>query len=129
MLEGQNSYGERDADLVMSFWEWKLSSRFTADQVIFALDKYTDDNYDFPTPAGLIEILQPQEPRITESQYISAQKAQERNNWPMLSEEQTIIDKYREQMREDHRDHSIKCERIQLLAESNVKRLVEKEKI
>lgn len=56
-----------------------------------------------------------EKPRITEAQFIAAQKWQERNGWPMFSDAQDTIDEYHAQNAEDHSRHKnavIENERI-----------------
>jgi len=59
----------------------KLEHRYSVDRVIFALNEYTDRKNDIPSPADIINHIDPEPPRITEAQYIAAQKFQERNGY------------------------------------------------
>ena len=99
MIEMQKQYGKKmDAKIVMRGWEIKLANRYSIQDILYALDEYTDRHDDFPTPANIIEILEPPEPRITEAQFIAAQKWQERNNnWGQYTDAaETIADYHRQ---------------------------------
>lgn len=119
----QKAYGrDFDAKLVMQGWEAILSKKYSADQICYALEKYAlEGGDDFPSPKNLNDILNPPEPRITEAEYVAAQKYQERNNWPMMSDAQDTIDKYRKQNNEKQKQHKIECKKIQNLITQSAK--------
>lgn len=118
----QNAYGQkREPKLVMKGWEIKLSGRFTVEQILFALDKYTDKHDDFPTPNKIIEILDPEPPRITEAEFVAAQKWQERNGFPMFSDAKDVIDKYNAQEHKKRQDYSIQCDEVKKIVQNSVK--------
>lgn len=124
LIEMQKQYGRQlDAKLVMQGWEIKFAGRFTISQLLYAIDKYTDKNDDFPSPANLIAILEPEEPQVTTAEYIAAQDWQKRNNYPMFSDAKSTIERY-EQQQKDKRE-AVKCTRedVLQLAASSVKRL------
>lgn len=118
-----------DAKLVMQGWEFKLAGRFTIDQILFALDQYTDKNSDFPAPADLICILEPEKPKITESQFIEAQNWQKRNkDWSSYSQAALTISDYRKQCEEKKVNYETSCERIKQIASGCVKRITTENK-
>ncbi len=121
----QKAYGRQlNAKLIMQGWEIKFSERFTVEQLLYALDKYTDKHDDFPSPANLIEILQPEEPTVTEAQFIAAQKWQERNHdWSQYTEASETIAAYRKQNDEKRAEYSIVCEKVRQIANASVKRI------
>ena len=125
LIEMQKQYGrEIDAKLVMRGWEVKLAGRFSIDQILFALDRYTDKRDDFPTPANLINILQPEEPEITEAQFIEAQKWQERNrDYSKYSAASETIHLYKRQKEEKSREAHVTCQKVHQLAASCVKKI------
>jgi len=125
LIEMQKAYGRQmNAKLVMQGWEIKFAGRFTIEQILYALDKYTDKCDDFPSPANLIEILEPEEPKVTESQFISAQKWQERNNdWSQYTEAAETISRYRRENEEKREVFQITCEKVRQLATSSVRRI------
>lgn len=123
-MEMQKQYGRKmDPKLVMQGWEIKFAGRFTVDQLLFALDVYTDKHDDFPSPNNLIAILEPEEPRVTEAQFIEAQKWQERNGFPMFSDAKDTIERYKAQDREKRENHTVQCEKIRAIAQNSYRRL------
>lgn len=125
LIEMQKQYGRKmDPKLVMQGWEIKFAGRFTVDQLLFALDAYTDKNDDFPSPNNLIEILEPEPPRISEAQFVQAQKWQERNqNWSEYTDAYDTIQRYKAQEREKRESYEIRCEKIKAIAQGSVKRI------
>ena len=129
LIEMQNHYGKKmDKKIVMRGWELKLAGRFTVDQIIHALDVYTDHNDDFPTPADIIKILNPEKPRITEAQFVQACKEQERNNFPKFSPAYMVIQEYHRQEYKKQDDHAIKCDKLLEIAKASVKPVVKEPK-
>lgn len=121
LIEMQKAYGRQlDLELIMKGWQAVLSD-YSADHVCYALKVYMKKSSDFPAPADLIKILEPEEPKITESQYVQACKQQERNGWLRFSYEQGIIDDYRKQNAAKHESYEIESETIKKLI--NVKRI------
>lgn len=124
LIEMQNQYGQqRDPKVLLKGWELKLAKRFTVEQILYAVDKYTDSNDDFPTVSDVINILEPQEPQVTEAQFVEAQKCQERNNWPMMSDAQDTIDRYRRQQEEKREKFEIESEEIKQIVNNSVKKI------
>lgn len=81
----------------MKLWRLKLESRYSIAQVLWALDKYTDRKSDVPVPADIIQILNPESPKITQAEYVNALKVQEKNNHDRFSVEAQIIEDYNKQ--------------------------------
>lgn len=125
LIEIQKPYGrEMNAKLVMQRWEIKFAGRFTIEQLLFALDRYTDKHDDFPSPSNIIEILEPEEPRVTTAEFIAAQKWQERNqNWSEFTDAHDTIKRYQRQKNEEKENYKITNEKILSLAASSVKRI------
>lgn len=109
--------------LVMQGWQIKFAGRFTVDQILYALDVYTDKNDDFPSPHNLIAILEPEPPRVTEAQFIEAQKWQERNGYPMFSDAKDTIDAYHKQRQDEQEKYKIQNEHLLKLAGNSVKKI------
>ena len=81
IIQMQKQYGrDMDERVIMRGWEIKLAGRYPVHDIIRAVDIYTDSRDDFPSPANIIQILDPEPTKVTESQFIAAQKWQERNN-------------------------------------------------
>lgn len=124
LIATQRQYGQSmDAKLVMQGWELKLSGRFTVDQILYALDKYTDRRDDFPTPANLIQILEPEEPKVSEAQFVEAQRWQERNGYPMFSDAKDTIERYKRQNEEKREVYYIECKKISHLVSNSYNRV------
>lgn len=68
---GQKGYGEKpeDADIRDRYFQRKLG-RFTFDQVLEAMDRYTDVKSDIPSPADIIQILDPEPEPLSNSMYV-----------------------------------------------------------
>lgn len=92
-------------------------------QVLFALEKYTDEKNDIPAPADIIKLLTKEPPRITEAEFIEAQKWQERNGFPMFSDALDVIRGYKEQQRSKRQEHRIECKEIQALVSQSIKKI------
>lgn len=125
LIEMQKAYGRQmNAKLIMQGWQIKFAGRFSIEQLLYALDKYTDRHDDFPSPSNLIDILEPEEPRVTEAQFIAAQKWQDRNNdWSQYTDAAETISRYRRQNDEKREVFQITCEKVKQLAASSVKRI------
>lgn len=119
-VEMQKAYGRViNAKVVMRAWQRKFIQRFTVDQIIYAIDKYSDTRDDFPSPANIINILEPQEPLITEAQYVEAQKWQQRNGYPIFSDAKDIIEKYKKQNEDNHESYKAATSEIKKLNGAN----------
>lgn len=117
LINGQKGYGrQHSVKDTYAYYRAKLERRFTVSQVLYALDVYTDKQNDIPAPADVIQILDPPKPRITEAQFIEAQKWQERNGYPMFSDAKTLIEKYRKQEAEKQDEHKSQRDMIQAIA-------------
>lgn len=114
----QKAYGrEMDAKLVMRGWELKFAGRYSVEQILYALDLYSDKHDDFPSPANIVSILEPEEPRVTEAQFIEAQAWQKRNkNWDQYTQAAETIRDYRRQNEERKEDFRISCNKVNTLA-------------
>lgn len=99
LIEMQKNYGKQiDAKLLMQGWELVLSDKYNGDQICYAVREYAlRVGDDMPSPKNINDILDPPEKKISFAEYREAVKEQERNNWPMMSDAQGIIDLYRQQ--------------------------------
>jgi hypothetical protein len=125
LIETQKAYGRNlNPELIMSAWEAVLSPYYNAEQICYALIKYAKEvGDDFPSPKNIDQILNPKPPRITEAQYIEAQKWQERNGYPMFSEAKDTIDAYLKQQQEEQEKFKTENEHLLKLAGSSVKKI------
>jgi len=124
LIEMQKQYGQKmDPKLVMQGWEIKFAHRYTVDQLLFALDKYSDLNSDFPAPSDIVKVLNPEKPKITEAQFVAAQKWQERNGFSEYTDAADTIKKYKEQTEEKQEIFAIECKEIQEIVSGCVKKI------
>ena len=119
-IKGQKQYGEtylvKDIE---AFWSLKLENRFTMPQVLWALDKYTDRKSDVPVPADIIQILNPESPKITQAEYVNALKVQEKNNHDRFSVEAQVIEDYNKQNNQERDRVFAEKQEIKALASDN----------
>lgn len=124
LIEMQKQYGrEMNAPMVMKGWEIKFAGRFTIEQILYALDKYSDKKSDFPAPADLISILEPEEPKVTVAEYVAAQKWQENNGYPRFSDAYDTIKRYEKQQQEQRKSVECTREEVLKLAAASVNRI------
>lgn len=127
LIEIQKSYGrELDAKLVMQGWEAFLSDKFSGELIVYALKKYALERRDIPTPADIVEILEPKEPQISEAQYVQACKEQERNGFPVFSDAKATIEKYKQQNQKKHDDFKSNNQEILSIVEKTAKQITKK---
>lgn len=117
MLEMQKAYGRQcDALLVMQGWEWKLAGKFSVEEILWALDKYSDTRDDFPSPSNLIGILRPEEPKVTQAEYIQACKELEQNGYNQFSDAYDVKKLFESQQREERECFETQDEEIKAIA-------------
>jgi hypothetical protein len=123
-VDGQKAYGkEINLQSILNYFRLKLEGKFNVEQVIHALDVYTDEHNDIPSPADVIKILSPKEHRVTATEYAYALEAQRRNGYPMFSADQVVIAKYKEQRQNDGEEVKEYNKDLQRLAGQNIKRI------
>jgi len=112
----QNNYKEPlDLKDRVLGWKFVLEEDYTVTQVLSAIKQHMKTSPVMPVPADIGAILSPPEPKITEAQFVEAQKWQERNGWPFLSEAAQTIEKYKKQRSEDYKDYQTEFEKIEEL--------------
>lgn len=98
----QKNYGRPiDVRDTIKAWEFVMASKYTATQVIAAMRTYLENSSDMPTPADLIKIISPPEPRITQDEYRNALEQHKAEGYPMFGYYGGIIKKYKEQQAGD----------------------------
>lgn len=67
----QKGYGESPEDMAKreKAFQWKLG-RFTFDQVLEAMERYTDVKSDIPAPADIVQILDPEPEPLSNAMYV-----------------------------------------------------------
>lgn len=126
MIDLQKAYGRSfNAESVMSLWEWKLKKKrgFTVEQILYAIDVYSDKRDDFPSPANLIAILEPEEPEVSRAEYVNACQWLERNGWPMISDAGDTKKKFEDQEKQKRTDHKSQCADIQKIVDDSSRSL------
>lgn len=113
IINGQKAYGKNvSLSDTYDYYKMKLNGRFPAHQVLAALMVYTDTKNDIPAPSDIISIINPAKPRITEAEFVEAQKWQERNGFPIYSEAKDLIEEYKLQQAEERHKFECKDERL-----------------
>lgn len=124
IINGQKAYGkEYSVKDTFAYYELKLGKKYSADQVIYALDKYTDTRNDIPAPSDIINILNPEEPKISATEYMAAKEQWQLNGYPMFCKHRDIVKKYESQASEKQNDHTIECAEIAKIAGNSIKRM------
>jgi hypothetical protein len=57
IYEMQKTYSPKNLKMIMRGWEMKLAGRYPVEDIMKAVDKYTNTNADFPTPSDVIEAI------------------------------------------------------------------------
>lgn len=90
-----------DLEVILQKYKIYFEKDFSVEQVIAAIHRHCERSTEIPIVADLMAILAPEEKKITQAEYVNAQKAQERNNFPMYSAEAVLIRDYEKQQEED----------------------------
>ena len=125
LLEMQKAYGRKfDIALVLKGWEMLLADKYNGEQICYALKEYAlNHGNDFPAPKDLIDILNPQEPLVSDAEFVAAQKKHEREGFPEFSASKTTIDKYHAQHKEQREDFKVKNKKLLDIAGGAVKKI------
>jgi len=102
LIANQKAYGKVYvvAD-VFNLYEMKFSGKVAASVVLQAIDVYTDTHNDIPQPADLNNIIFPAERKITQAEFIHAQKEHEKEGFPRFGYYGQIIKDYQRQNSEE----------------------------
>ena len=107
-------------------WQMFFESKYTVDQIIFALYKHCEQSDIMPRVSHINKVLSPKPPKVTEAQYIAAQDYQKRNNYPMMSDAAETIELYRAQQKTAQSQYEINNEEIQMIVKNSIKKISEK---
>lgn len=107
---GQKNYG-KDVNVkdLFNYFRLKLDGRFTAESVIGAIEKYTDRHNDIPAPSDVINILCPEQPKISYAEYKLAIEQWKANGYKSNCHYKQTMNEYEKQGQEDReefKDHS-----------------------
>lgn len=98
----QKTYGkEINMRETLQAWEYLLADKYPAENVIAAMKAYMQQSNDIPTPADLIKIMTPEKPKITQAEFIYAQKQHALEGYPMHGYYGQIIKDYEKQIGEE----------------------------
>lgn len=113
IINGQKAYG-KDHSLkdTLAYYTHKLQGKFTMRQVLWALDKYTDQHNDIPAPSDLINLISPPPPRITYAQYQRAVQQHALEGYPMFGYYGQVIKDYEAQQAESGQQPDTQPDRI-----------------
>lgn len=122
--KAQNTYREPlDLDDRLACWQFVLGKRYTMPQVLAALEKFLLTNPTMPVPSDIHAIIDPPKPRITEAQYVAAQRWQERNDYPVFSDARDVIEAYHKQESDKRQEHEQTVNGFTKIASASIKRI------
>lgn len=123
-FEMQRTYGENlDMKIRGRAWERKLGAKFSVNQIIMAVEKYTDRNSDFPTPSDIINILDPVKPEISKAEYITAKKWLEVNGYNQFSDQYALVKAFEKQEKENRECKPKENSQLMKIAAENIKKI------
>jgi len=127
LIDGQKQYGkEYSLKATLDYFRLKLEKKYTVDQVMFALDEYTDKKNDIPSPADINNILVPEPVCINQSEYIAALNWLKNQGYPICieaEEKRNIIKDYERQEEKSRDDFKIENDKIAQIVSGSVKRI------
>lgn len=120
---GQRKEKDFDIKAILRRWQRKFYGRFTVDQIIYAVDKHTDNNDWFPTINNITTILEPQEPEITPIAYMQACKEYEQSGFNQFTDAYDIKCKYEAQNKQKQEQYKIECDKVKQIVNNSIKSL------
>lgn len=122
----QNTYKEPlDLEDRVAGWKFVLEEDYTMELVLYGLKKFLKKSDDMPVPSNIDNILNPEEPKVTQAAYIQACKDQERNGFKAFSAESMIITDYEKQNSDEKTEHDFECDKMKELCGNSMKRIEE----
>lgn len=122
--KGQNTYKEPlEIGDRIGLWRFILESKFTMEQVIYGLKLFLERQTNMPVPADINNILDPPPVLISDAEYVAAQKWQERNNFPMMSDAKDTIEDYLAQGQESRDAHHRTSQEVNEIGSSQLGRI------
>ena len=98
LINGQKPYGkEYSVSDTFLYYKMKLDGKYTAEQIMKAVDIYTDKKNDVPAPADIIQILNPPEKQITYAEFKHALEQHAAEGYPMFGYFGGVINDYQKQ--------------------------------
>ena len=122
--KGQNTYKEPlEIQDRLDFWKFVLESKYTVKQVLHGLKIFLERDKNMPVPADINNILDPPPVLISDAEYVAAQKWQERNNFPMMSDAKDTIEDYLAQGQESRDAHHRTSQEVNEIGSSQLGRI------
>lgn len=116
-----------DVKSILRKYELFFSENYTVNQIINAIHVYCLKGEEIPKVCHLEKVLNPAKAEITTAEYVNAQKAQERNNFPQYSAEAMLIRDYEAQQSskygEEKRPELIENKKVLEIVSDCVKRV------
>ena len=98
LINGQKPYGkEYSVSDTFLYYKMKLDGKYTAEQIMKAVDIYTDKKNDVPAPADIIQILNPPEKQITYAEFKHALEQHAAEGYQMFGYWRGVINDYQKQ--------------------------------
>lgn len=106
---------------MLDMYEWTLGKKYSAQQILDAMQIHMETNEKFPLPSHISAIINPPKPKIKESEYIAAKKWQERNqNWSRFEPEGILIAAYERQCSDERSDYDKAQQRLEAANKAKV---------
>lgn len=98
LINGQKAYG-KDYSVAdtFSYYKMKLEGKYSAEEILKAVDIYTDRKNDVPAPSDIIQIINPPEKQITYAEYKHALEQHALEGYPMFGFHGQVIKDYNKQ--------------------------------
>jgi hypothetical protein len=96
------SYGNMDHRARLRAWELILGNKYNGEQICSAMLAHAEKSDEIPTPAELIKIINPPEPKITYAEYQYALEQHKAEGYPMFGYFGQVIADYKKQQREEY---------------------------
>lgn len=98
LINGQKAYGkDYSVSDTFSYYKMKLDGKYSAEEILKAVDVYTDRKNDVPAPSDIIQILTPTEKQITYAEYKHALEQHALDGYPMFGFHAQVIKDYNKQ--------------------------------
>ena len=125
IIKGQKAYGkDHSITDTFAYFKYKLEKQYSVEQVVYALDKYTDIKNDIPAPSDIKNILNPKEPEISATEFNHAHKQWAAKGFPEFCDYKDIVKKYEAQKEQGRDEFKIENKEILALAGNAMKRII-----
>jgi hypothetical protein len=120
-----DTFGKKiDVEILLEKYRIYLESKYTVEQVIYAIHKHCEREGNVPKVGDINAILNPEKPKITQAEYIAAKEWQKRNNrYDEWTDAYDTIKAYEDQEKTERDNFLIQCEELKQVAGNAVKRI------